>query len=440
LIPDLIFVAQLTKYTGAVNSEFFVAYYLLIALHTYYYQSMRSGLSTAVLATFFYIWFNFPGLSSLHWADLVIRMAFLYLVALSTGFLTLELRQAHNRLRDSVDREKVINYSLDHKLAQITSLHTVSQELGKAETQAQVHNLAVRAAAELLGAPKVYLLRPEGRWLRFVEWIGLDDDLLRGKDIKINDGIAGKVFKSREPQIIEDIQKHQDSAFAELYIRSNLRAVVATPILGENRVLGVLNASRPEPDSFSNEDLNLLGVLSSMVGTALLRTERYESAQRLAVTDPKTNLYNYRYFRALMEEYLTKKLHEKLSLIMLDIDHFKMVNDIYGHQAGDEVLKNVSATISSVVRCMDVVARFGGEEFIALLPDCTIEEAVQVGERIRSQLEHTPIHTSAGDIKVTVSIGAAFGTGSETAEEFISRVDQALYEAKESGRNKVCSA
>ncbi len=430
LVPDLIFLSLLVRFTGSTLSEFEDAYFLLIALHTFYYQSMRAGLATAGLSTAFYIIFNWQSFALVHWSDLVLRLSFLFLVALSAGFLTWEVRSAHGRLAES-------NKNMDHKLDQITALYQVSQELGKAETQAQVHKLAVDATSVLLGAPVVYLLRPEGSWLRFVAWLGLDENLLQGRSVQTGEGVVGKVFRSREPQILADIQAYPESALADLDQGCNLRAVVSAPILSENRTLGVLNASRLEPGSFTNEDLELLGVLASMVASALQRTEQYESTKRQAITDPKTELYNYRYFSALLDEYIFNRDCKQLSVLMLDIDHFKHINDTYGHQAGDEVLNQVAATFAAAVRSIDVVARFGGEEFVAMLPECSIEEAIQVGERIRNRLENQPMQTCAGEIRVTVSLGATSLLQGESVQELISRVDHALYKAKESGRNRV---
>lgn len=430
LLPDVIFLSLLVRFTGSTLSEFEDAYFLLVALHTFYYQSMRAGLVTVGMSVCTYIIFNWRSFGFVHWSDLVLRLAFLFLVALSTGFVTWEIRSAHARLAEK-------NKSMDRKLNQITALYRVSQELGKAETQAQVQKLAVEATSLLLGAPAVYLMRPEGRRLQFVAWHGMDENQLEGRSVQTDEGVVGKVFRSREPQILADIQAHPDSALADLDKGCNLRAVVSAPILSENRILGVLNASRLEPGSFTNEDLELLGVLASMVASALSRTEQYESTRRQAITDPKTELYNYRYFSTVLEEYILNKACQQLSVLMLDIDHFKHINDTYGHQAGDEVLKQVAATFAAAVRSIDVVARFGGEEFVAMLPECSIDEAIQVGDRIRSRLESQPIQTCAGEIKVTVSLGATSLLEGESVQELISRADHAMYKAKESGRNRV---
>jgi diguanylate cyclase (GGDEF)-like protein len=438
LVLDLVFLSFLIKYTGSVNSEFFVSYYLLISLHTYYYQSMKGGIITALSASALYLLVNFADLPSIHWSYMMIRLIFLLLVALSTGFLSLELRQTHLQLTQSLEREKEVNESLDNKLGQITALYRMSQALEKAETQAEVHKLAVQDTTVLLSSNVVYLMRPNGPWLRFVETSVLSDkDLLNDQDIRLGNGIVGKVFKSGIPIIIDDVQAVPESV-AKIVLRKNeIRALICTPILFEGQVLGVLGASRKTPASFTNEDLNLLGVLASMVGSALSRVERYENTHRLAITDGKTNVYNYRYFRALLDTHLTKPGNETISLLMLDLDYFKQVNDSFGHPVGDQVLQYVAATFSSAVRSQDVVARFGGEEFIALLPECSAEEAARVGERIRRRLEGSSAVTTAGEIKITVSIGITTYIKGESVNVFLARVDRALYKSKELGRNKV---
>ncbi len=324
LAPDLIFVTLLIKYTGSVNSEFFVAYYLLVAVHTYYYQSLKVGLLNALLSSLLYFSLNWRESTLVHWSDLLVRLTFLFVVALSTGFLSLELKEAYDKLKEAYEklkesnlREKKTNEVLDCKLSQITSLYEVSQDLLKAESQEQVQALAAQGAKRLLGTPVVYLMRPRGGSLRCVECIGLPEALLKGKEIKTHQGLAGKVFKSRKPMISDDIQTYPGSALKEVDAAGNLRAIISVPLEDENRILGVLNASHFDPGAFNNEDLRVFGVFASMVGAALSRTERYESTKRLAIIDIKTDLYNYRYFKALLEEYITKKLCSRLAVLML---------------------------------------------------------------------------------------------------------------------------
>lgn len=176
---------------------------------------------------------------------------------------------------------------------------------------------------------------------------------------------------------------------------------------------------------------------------ATLSHELYQSEQRLSALsqrDPLTGAYNRRYFdeQARIECARAHRYGQALTMLMMDLDKFKQVNDTYGHPAGDEVLKAISTISGKTLRKSDVLARYGGEEFVILLPHAGLTEAIMLAERLRKAVEDTVI--SAGDLmlKVTISIGAsALGQEEATIEAMLARADQALYSAKANGRNRV---
>ncbi|SMH58783.1 PleD family two-component system response regulator [Azospirillum agricola] len=169
----------------------------------------------------------------------------------------------------------------------------------------------------------------------------------------------------------------------------------------------------------------------------------YEQSLSMALTDSLTGVFNRRYVNAHLPRLLERAIdsHKPVSVLMFDIDHFKVVNDTHGHAIGDEVLREVSARSSRNLRTFDLVARLGGEEFVVILPDTDGEAALIVAERLRQRIADTPFVVSAADaaeISVTVSIGISVGgLLGDTAEGLIRRADEALYEAKRSGRNCV---
>jgi two-component system cell cycle response regulator len=175
-----------------------------------------------------------------------------------------------------------------------------------------------------------------------------------------------------------------------------------------------------------------------------LQKELLESNKRLellSITDGLTSLFNHRHFqdelaRAFEE---SERYQRPLSLAVIDIDFFKKVNDVYGHAAGDEVLKRVSRIFMESIRSSDFAARYGGEEFAVIMPETDLEDAIQFAEKIRSMVEAAPVPTSAGEISVTVSIGVATVPRSKirTAKGVIQAADKALYRAKRNGRNQV---
>jgi len=168
-----------------------------------------------------------------------------------------------------------------------------------------------------------------------------------------------------------------------------------------------------------------------------------EALRIQATRDGLTGLFNRRAFLERLAEELAraKRNGSKLSLLLLDVDHFKRVNDRLGHQAGDDVLRALGSRLSAVLRKYDTLARYGGEELIAALPGCGPATALVVAERMRSAVASVPIETGAGPVELTVSIGSATcAAGEPDADALIARADAALYRAKNAGRNRVEAA
>jgi diguanylate cyclase (GGDEF)-like protein len=173
------------------------------------------------------------------------------------------------------------------------------------------------------------------------------------------------------------------------------------------------------------------------------RVRLYQEVQRLAIHDPLTGCFNRRHFLILTSQELDRSLRYKrpLSLLMLDIDHFKDFNDSYGHPIGDQILCALVDICQSQMRNVDIVGRYGGEEFLILVPETSIEGARKMAERLRTKTEKTKVDTPAGILSLTVSIGvASIETELEqeqTVDSLIERADQAVYAAKAAGRNCV---
>ncbi|MDD2920128.1 diguanylate cyclase [Rhodoferax sp.] len=169
--------------------------------------------------------------------------------------------------------------------------------------------------------------------------------------------------------------------------------------------------------------------------------KRAEQAEELASHDGLTNLYNHRTFYSLLQDEIirTQRFKRPVSLLMLDIDHFKDVNDTYGHQAGDAILKDLSVLLETQARAVDRVCRYGGEEFMVILPETEATVAMQIAERLRAPVERQPFNIGGGKtVRITVSIGVAtYPQQANALEGLIKAADVALYAAKEGGRNRV---
>jgi len=198
-----------------------------------------------------------------------------------------------------------------------------------------------------------------------------------------------------------------------------------------------------EEDDFINFAINRGVVTLVLYSTCLLiyRINRSsEILRRLATTDPLTGAYNRRHFMELMarEQRRADRYNATFSILMIDIDHFKRVNDTFGHQVGDQAIQAMADACKRVVRPTDLVARYGGEEFIVTLTHTDQPGALRVAERLRESVAEISVPTDKGALTFTISIGLSTYVKKSTIDKVIGRADQALYKAKESGRNRVC--
>jgi len=260
-----------------------------------------------------------------------------------------------------------------------------------------------------------------------------------GRRLRIGlDGITGMVAASGEPVIIDDVTRHP----RYICIDPKTRSEIAVPLTVKNRVIGVLNVESDMPSAFDRVDLRLLTTLANQVAVAVENARLYEETEQLAVTDGLTELFNHRYFQGFLDRELSRarRYTRPLSLIMIDLDRFKSINDTYGHQAGDLVLQRVAAAVKSQARDVDLVARYGGEEFMVVLPETGKREAHALAERIRQSVREQKCQLADGStqLQVTISLGvASYPEDGSEKSELVDKVDKALYRSKTEGRDRV---
>ena len=282
--------------------------------------------------------------------------------------------------------------------------------------------------SELVLPPRSVLLEP-GELNQHL-YVLLDGTLnicvTRGDTEPIGEVIAGDCVGE-----VSLIDRRPPSAFVLAATNATVLAVpepVLMQLMQRNHLLS-LNLMRIQADHFRR---NLDSLRSAQ------RTER--RYRDLAQTDALTGLCNRAWCNQMMPTQLVQceQLNQPVSLAMLDVDHFKQVNDRHGHPVGDEVLKSVAKLLRELLRATDALARFGGEEFIVLMPDTRLEQAQEVLDRLRQALQDLPIPLDSGaTLRCTISIGLAQHLPGQTLNETISLADQMLYRAKQSGRNRV---
>lgn len=232
--------------------------------------------------------------------------------------------------------------------------------------------------------------------------------------------------------LIQDLRLDRKWSWPNMKVKS----LVMAPITVRKHIHGSIIAVSPCNETFDYSQVNLLKLCAAQTSMTLERAAYFRRQEDLARCDGLTGLLNHRMFQERLREEIhrTKRYRRTLSLIMMDIDHFKMFNDNYGHPVGDEVLKMVSLTLKGMIRNTDSAFRYGGEEFAILLPETTDENAVNLAERLRRRVE---MNRAVKGLSVTVSLGVAGIRDNEPPEDFIKRADQALYAAKRNGRNRI---
>lgn len=251
---------------------------------------------------------------------------------------------------------------------------------------------------------------------------------------------AGWILRSREEPLV--IRFTRRSGMPVLYSGEKPpgeASFLGVPLVAKRSVNGALLLTR-KGEAFSASELHVLRILCNQAAVAIENARVYERVEQMAATDGLTGLFNRRFFQeALVREFARADREEgRLALLLLDIDHFKQLNDTYGHTMGDVVLKQVAEVLKSALRKGDVLARYGGEEFVIVLPSASIGGARDFAERVRKAVAMSSIHPGGARKKVTVSVGWAISPDDAAEpQDLVERADRALYAAKEAGRNRV---
>ncbi len=255
--------------------------------------------------------------------------------------------------------------------------------------------------------------------------------------IPLGQGVIGRVAATGKPWRVPDVRREP----VYLAVNPDTRSELCVPLKVDQRTIGLINVESKRPDTFSEADERLLTICAGQLATAIEKARLFGEVQRLAVTDDLTGLYNRRHFFELAEIEFGRagRYGHPLAAVFLDLDHFKQMNDTYGHAVGDQVLRVVAARCRDNLRKIDIMGRYGGEEFAALLPENDMDGARNVAERLRRCVADPPVDTDRGRLVVTVSVGVAtLDNKCADLEMLLERADQALYAAKQAGRNQVC--
>lgn len=228
---------------------------------------------------------------------------------------------------------------------------------------------------------------------------------------------------------------------AAAFRSEGFRAVASVPIVANETMLGVLCVGSRTAREFPAGELRLLDAITGQIGVAVENAQLYEQTAEFAFTDSLTGLHNRRYLVDQLERESARVVRSgrALALIMMDLDGLKEANDRFGHHVGDAFIIQLGRIIKSSTRASDVIARWGGDEFVLLAPESCRDRALRIGERIRSRLERYRMDVSGEKVGVSVSIGvASYPQDTADANALLGLADEAMYAAKREGKNRVC--
>lgn len=261
----------------------------------------------------------------------------------------------------------------------------------------------------------------------------------RDTEISIDNGFTGYAIQKRELIYVDKIPSHLPDIESD---PTNFSGEVAVPLIANDTVLGVLTVGTSGERVLQSYDLDVFRSLASNIAMTIAHAKHVAKVEVQAITDGLTGLYNYRYFRAILEQEFKRvvRYNRSLSLLMIDIDYFKHYNDANGHLMGDAALKTVADLLRASCRDIDFIVRYGGEEFAVLLPETNVKDAYLIAERIRASIAEYPFPNCQAQPNgaLTVSIGIAeYPADADNDIDLIERADAALYQSKRCARNRI---
>jgi diguanylate cyclase (GGDEF)-like protein len=397
---------------------------------------------------------GFLGLGAVLWMPLVMRREVIGLLALgpladrrplaATDRYFLSQIASHaavciNTCRLYAQRQKE-KEGLDKTLQNLSLLYNIGKAINYISDLKKLLQYILSQAIEITAAEKgsimLYDMETDRLNIRVLAGIAdtayqerVNNNEVRCRSFRPGEGIAGRVFLTARPLVVNDTRED------ELFVGSDssfVRSIACIPMVIYSETIGVINlTNKRHAAGFTEQDVHMLKAVADQAAVAVNKAQLWD----MAVTDSLTGLYVRRYFMVKLQEEIhrAERYNKVLSVIMADLDHFKAVNDTYGHPAGDRVLEAVGKYLRKSIRDVDILARYGGEEFVFLLPDTDKDAAFCLAERLRAGLELLPVN---GLQTPTLSLGiASYPSDATRLDEIIRLADAALYEAKQAGRN-----
>ena len=316
---------------------------------------------------------------------------------------------------------------------EVFSLYEMARDFGASLNLEEALSLLTQKVAEFVPYDTcvVYLLNEEEGCATAAHVEGLNSEALAGKQLRVGEGATGYVLKKRKP--VENVDPSLDFAFSFPELCDHYVGMASVPLLADEKLIGAITVFSGKVAAYEEEHLRLLETISRIAGDAIDKSIRHAESEVYALTDPLTGLPNARSLQLQFDKEIgrAKRAGDSLQLLMLDLDGFKAVNDNLGHKAGDTLLKEISRLIKTELRDYDFLARYGGDEFVALVPETDTADVIELCARIEAAVGAYSASGNNLTLPVGVSIGAAsYPAQGETYEALMIAADKAMYRAK----------
>lgn len=423
---DLFCLTFAVYFTGGADSPFYVGYFILASIYALCFKAslgIAVGFSSAVL-------FSLGSLRELPtsgWADLGIKTSLLVGMTILLAMITGTERTEREEIRrlNLILSEK--NEELSRKVTELNAISEMAMAIHSTLDIDALTKLTLNLLKKVLnlGACSLMMIEKKTGQILFSATESLSKEEAKKA---LSEEIAKGILSGREQKVAD----YEQLSFFK-----------CIPLLHRENIVAALCTDSKALDDISSDDVMILSAIASELAVAIENVRLYELTKKLSVIDELTGLYNYRHLQQGLESELERaeRYVHPLSLIMIDVDDFKLYNDTYGHVQGDSVLAEVARIIKGSCRELDVVARYGGEEFAIILPETDSSGAFVVAEKVREAVaEHKFLgRDGQKDARLSVSLGiASYPVHAADLEGLVKEADNALYRAKTGGRNRIC--
>lgn len=343
-----------------------------------------------------------------------------------------------------IEEQRKNREEIERLLFEYQSLYDIGLKLTSSENLDRLSNIIVEYATILTNTPagSLALFDEKSGEMSLAAIKGFSKNFQRRMRWKLRrSGLTTTILNQTNPLVIFDVNNcpNFDNPIMQ---KEGVVSLMAVPLISEGKIIGILYVDDFKPRNFTPRESSILTLLSKIAAMVIEKTRLLEKARLMAITDELTGLYNHRHFlqQLSLEMERTRRYERPLSLIMIDIDHFKHYNDTNGHLVGNDLLREFGIILRDYSRAVDIIARYGGEEFALIMPETDQNKGKRLAERLRKTVESYKFEFGEKQPggRVTMSIGfASYPHNASSAFELIEKADKALYRAKEGGRNRV---